>query len=139
MAIAAFLGITFLFFAIRSRPILFHLLCAGLLVGLVWWTGRTLMASSIGEWIVVTVGLILYWFGLTIVRIMLTRSVSLHMLANHAKGRETKTAGEGIADRLKDVRQFGLVSKTNDGYRLTAFGSLIAGIVAFSYWILRIK
>ncbi len=139
MSVAIFLGITFLFFAIRSRPILFHLLCAGLLVGFVWWTGRTLMAGSIGEWIIATVGLILYWFGLTIVRIMLTRSVSLHMLANYALGRETKTASQGIADRLQDARQFGLVSSTQDGYKLTAFGSFIAGIVAFCYWILRIK
>jgi hypothetical protein len=139
MAIATFIGITLLFFLIRSRPILFHLCSAVLLVGFIAGTGRNLIAGSIGEWTLTVVGLLLYWLGLTIVRVMLTRSVSLRMLADHAVSQTTETVSEEIAGRLKDARYFGLVSMTDEGHRLTAFGSFIAGIVVLCYWILRIK
>ncbi|MCI0412536.1 hypothetical protein L0222_07005 [bacterium] len=128
-----------LFYLIRSRVILFHLFSAAILAGFVVWTGRTLTAGSIEEWTLTTVGLLFYWFGLTIVRIMLKRSVSLQMLANYAVNHQTETASKEIASRLKDARQFGLISVTNDGYQLTAFGSFVAALVVVSYWILRIK
>jgi len=139
MALAIFFLITLLFFVVRSRAILFHLLCAVLLAGFVFWTGPTLIENSPGEWIVSTMGLILYWLGLVIVRIMLTRSVSLRMLSNYAQQEQSESASEGIAGRFNDARHFGLVTAVNDGYRLTVFGRFISGIVALSYWILRIK
>ncbi len=111
LALAAFILITALFFLIRSRPIVFHILCAILIAAFVNWTGRTLTTGSIGEWILLTVGLILYWFGLVIVRVMLTRSVSLRMLSDYDRGRQSVTATEGIAGRLNDARQFGLGDK----------------------------
>jgi len=86
-----------------------------------------------------TTGLILYWFGLVIVRIMLTRSVSLHLLADFAQGKHSATVSEGIAGRLKDAMHFGLVTADQDRYSLTLFGKLIGTIVAISYILLRIK
>lgn len=139
LALVTFILIAAVFFLIRSRPIVFHLICAFLIAAFVNWTGRTLMTSSIGEWILLTVGLILYWFGLVIVRVMLTRSVSLQMLSDYDRGQQTVTASEGIAGRLNDARQFGLVIAVDDEYKLTPFGRMIGAIVASSYVILRIK
>jgi hypothetical protein len=139
MAIGTFLGITLLFFLTRSRPILFHLCSSALLVGFIAWTGRNLTAGSIGEWSLIAIGLVLYWLGLTIVRIMLTRSVSLRMLSGHAVNQTTDTTSEEIAGRLKDARHFNLVFVSNEGYRLTVLDSFVAGIVVLCYWILRIN
>ena len=131
--------ITILFFLIGSRPNVFHLLCAVLIGAFVFRTGKNLEPHLIGEWIVMTLGLTLYWFGLVIVRIMLTRSVSLHMLADYARAERGKTTSEGIATRLNDATHFGLMQGTESGYRLTPFGKLIATIVAIAYFLLRIK
>ena len=139
VGIGTFLLITILFFIVRSRPILFHLICSVLIAGFVFCTGRFLQAEQIGEWILLTVGLLLYWFGLVIVRVMLTRSVSLRMLADYDRGEVHNTASEGIASRFQDAATFGLVIGEQDGYRLTPFGKLIAWIVATSYGILRIR
>jgi hypothetical protein len=137
--LAAFLLITLFFSIVGSRAIIFHLVCAILLAGFVYWTGRELDTDSLGEWIVFTTGLILYWFGLTIVRIMLTRSVSLNMLAAFSRGELSVTASEGIGSRLKDASVFGLIASSDDRCRLTPFGKSIALLVASTYWILRIK
>ena len=139
IGLGAFVLISILFFLIGSRPNLFHLLCALLIAAFVIRSGKTLEPERLGEWIVMTVGLTLYWFGLVIVRIMLTRSVSLHMLADYAKGERKETTSEGIAARLKDATHFGLMRSSESGYTLTSFGKAIATIVAVSYFILRIK
>ena len=139
LALGAFFLISALFFIIRSSPILFHFGCALLIGGFVVWSGRSLTSDFIGLWLLLTLGLILYWFGLVIVRIMLTRSVSLRMLSNYETGQATQIASEGIAGRLADARHFGLIESAQDGYRLTGFGRMIAGIVALSYSVLRIK
>ena len=137
--LGTFVLISILFFLIGSRPNLFHLLCALLIAAFVIQTGKTLDPDRLGEWIVMTVGLTLYWFGLVIVRIMLTRSVSLHMLADYAKGDRKQTTSEGIATRLNDATHFGLMRADESRYTLTSFGKVIATIVAISYFILRIK
>jgi hypothetical protein len=139
LGLATFALISVFFFIVGSRTIFFHLLSAILLAGFVYWTGSELDTDSLGEWIVFTSGLILYWFGLTIVRIMLTRSVSLNMLAGYSRGELSATASEGIATRLKDMSHFGLISIPEDQCRLTPFGKSIALIVSSTYWILRIK
>lgn len=139
LGLATFIAMTILFFIVRSYPIIFHIVCAILIGAFVHWTGRKLHMNSIGEWTLLTVGLVLYWFGLVIVRVMLTRSVSLRMLADYDRREQSVTSADGIAARLEDATHFGLMVAKGDGYGLTLFGRLIAGIVAFSYTILRIR
>jgi hypothetical protein len=139
LGLGAFVLITILFFLVGSRANVFHLLCAVLIGAFVVRTGKHFDPDLLGEWIVMTTGLTLYWFGLVIVRIMLTRSVSLQMLADYAKGERKQTASEGIAGRLNDAEHFGLMRPKESGYELTAFGKLIATIVATSYFVLRIR
>jgi hypothetical protein len=104
--------------------------CAALTVPLVEW-------SRPSEWILLIVGLFLCVFGLLIVRVMLIRSVSLHLLSNILAGKEGHMA-EDIGGRLGDMRAFGLI-RTDEGVsQLTAFGRLISGIVAVFYLLFRI-
>ena len=137
--IGAFILITVLFFLIGSRANIFHLTCAALIAAFVIRTGKNVDPDLLGEWIVMTIGLTLYWFGLVIVRIMLTRSVSLQMLAVYAKGEQKQKTSEGIAGRLKDATHFGLMRANDADYTLTPFGKVIATIVAVTYFVLRIK
>jgi hypothetical protein len=90
------------------------------------------------EWFVITAGLLGSTVGLLIVRIMLIRSVSLQLLAR-IDGAEADSFQDDIRDRLNDLRAFHLVHNTEGGNTLTPFGQLVAGIVAASYWALRIK
>ena len=137
-AVLAFLLISIFFFAVGSRVIVFHLVCVILIAAFVNWTGKRLSPESISEWIIYITGLLLYWFGLTIVRIMLTRSVSLRMLADISTKSSTTTS-EGIAARLQDMQTFGLLNISESNCRLTPFGKLIAFIVTLSYGVLGIK
>ena len=139
LGLATFLSITILFFLIRFYPIVFHVVCAILIGGFVHWTGRKLNMDSIGEWTLLTTGLVLYWFGLVIVRVMLTRSVSLRMLSGFDRQEQSVRSEEGIASRLQDATHFGLIVPSEKGYALTFFGRFIASIVAFSYLLLRIR
>jgi hypothetical protein len=137
--IGTFTLITILFFLVGSRPVFFHIACAIFILIFVRQTGKHLDPEGASKWAVLTAGLTLYWFGLVIVRIMLTRSVSLHMLAAYAKGEVKQNMSEGIAGRLKDAAHFGLIRGNESSYHLTFFGQFIATIVAITYFILRIK
>jgi hypothetical protein len=101
-------------------------------------TSPSLPAERRLEWFVITAGLLASAVGLLIVRVMLIRSVSLQLLAR-IDGAGADSFQDGIRDRLNDLRVFHLVRGTEGGNTLTPFGQLVAGIVAASYWALRIK
>ena len=84
-------------------------------------------------------GLLLYWFGLLIVRVMLQRSVSLHLLLSYFQGRPAETIQEEVSGRFKDALFFRLVREDGSAFRLTLFGRFIATIVALFYAIVRIE
>jgi uncharacterized membrane protein len=92
--------------------------------------------SRPSEWILLVVGLFLWVFGLLIVRVMLIRSVSLHLLATIFAGKQGHMV-EDIGGRLGDMRAFGLIRTTGDVNELTSFGRLISGIVALFYFFFR--
>jgi hypothetical protein len=80
-----------------------------------------------------------YWFGLTVVRIMLNRSVSLNLLANLRNGFSDNTVKEDIAGRLKDAQHYRLVTVVNNTYRLTWFGWIFASLITIAYYLFRIE
>jgi hypothetical protein len=90
------------------------------------------------RWIVLELGLLLFIFGLLIVRTMLIRSVSLHLLRRLETGQEG-SMGEDIGGRLADMRRVGLIQAAGTGNTLTPFGRLIGGVVALFYALVRIK
>lgn len=114
----------------------FNLACVGVMVCYFWWAG---WQPNTGEWLVMTAGLFLYWFGLFAVRIMFLRSVSLNLLVSLSRGEAGSTIGEDIAKRLKDMQTYGMVRQDGENYSLKAFGGFMALWVMLLYSILRIE
>ena len=76
--LAALAVISLCFYAVRSVP-RYIFACALAIVAFSWVT-RDFLLHAPAPWIVMCGGLCLTAFGLLIVRVMLTRSVSLHLL-----------------------------------------------------------
>ncbi len=99
----------------------------------------SLPREQIADWVLLAAGLVGLVGGLAIVRVMLVRSVSLHLLAR-IDGIRDDSFHDNIGDRLLDLRRFRLVRRTADGLNtLTTFGELIAAIVAVAYRALRLE
>jgi hypothetical protein len=91
------------------------------------------------EWIVMTLGLALFWFGLFVVRIMLKRSVSLSLLSRKGQSIGSQSVSAEIATRLKDLKTYGMVNRSSDEtVELKGFGKILADVVFLLYSILRI-
>jgi hypothetical protein len=98
----------------------------------------TVGASSPGaDKIMLVLGLALYCFGLLIVRIMLRRSVSLHLLSRYAGGDAAPSVATDIARRLEDAEQYGLVARADGVYSLTLFGRCVASVVGLLHLVTR--
>jgi hypothetical protein len=132
----SFLVISLAFLLVRRRLFLYHLLCWAAIGAC---GAATRPQAATGEWLLMVIALVLYWFGMLTVRVMVTRSVSLSLLAGYRDGRPGETIREDIAGRLQDARRFYLVSVQGDRASLTWFGHIITWIVVTGYWLLRIK
>lgn len=95
--------------------------------------------ASLAMTILLILGLGLYFFGLLIVRVMLHRSVSLRMLAAVHAGDLGNCGGEDIRGRIADVERYGLAAAHGGVYELTAFGRLVAGVVATLYRVTNVE
>jgi hypothetical protein len=138
IAISFFLILTAIFYLIRKRMILYHVLCASAFVTFIFMTSHYATAS-LSERILLICGLGFYWFGLTVVRIMLNRSVSLNLLANLRNGLSDNTVKEDIAGRLRDAQHYRLVTMVSNTYRLTWFGWIFASLITIAYYLFRIE
>jgi len=125
-------AISLLFYLIRSNPLIFAVGCAGVL-------GWFLFTADPGIdlWIA-TAGLVLYGFGLSIVRVMLARSVSLRMLRRISQKESEVTIRDEIAGRLRDAHRHHLIRERDNPCELTPFGRLIAVCVATAKRTLRL-
>jgi hypothetical protein len=84
-------------------------------------------------------GLCLAVFGLLIVRVMLTRSVSLHLLRRLQASLNDEFTRD-IGSRLDDMRGFGLIRDVEgEKVMLTTFGQFIGSVVAVLYTAFKIK
>ncbi len=104
------------------------------------WAG----GSDRAEWGVLVVGLLAFAFGLLIVRVMLIRSVSLHLLgrieaATTDEGLTAEGFAADIGGRLGDMRTFHLIQPDDRRILLTPFGSFVSGVVATFYFLFRIE
>jgi hypothetical protein len=133
----AFIFLSLAFYLARRMSV-FNIVCAAIMCGFLFWGVRIHQPFS-PEFFVMLFGLLLYWFGLLIVRVMLQRSVSLHMLLSYFQGRRAETIQEEVSGRFKDALFFRLVTEDGRTFRLTLFGRFIATIVALFYFIARIE
>ena len=138
IGISCLFVISVLFYIVRKKLILYHVGCASILGAFVYFA-LFYIHSPISEFLLIAFGLTFYWFGLAIIRVMLTRSVSLNMLASFQKGSGAATAEEDVAGRLKDAQHYYLVSTSDKTYHLTWFGWIFASLTAIAYHILGIE
>lgn len=139
VGIICLLLISIFFYAVRKKLVLYHFACAAVVGFFVFYGLRYVDATPFEQFLLLTFGLAFYWFGLAIIRIMLTRSVSLNMLASFQKGSGGTTAEEDVAGRLKDAQHYYLVRTSDKTYHLTWFGWIFASLTAIAYHIFRIE
>ncbi len=128
----AAVAISLLFYLIRSNPVIYAAGCAGVLV---WFAYGT---DSGNDFRIAALGLVLYGFGLSIVRVMLARSVSLRMLRRIAQNESAITIQDEIAGRLQDAHRHHLIRERDNACELTPFGRTIAVCVAIAHRYLRL-
>ena len=112
--------------------------CALVILAFAWAT-RDILVHMPAQWIVMGAGLCLSAFGLLIIRVMLTRSVSLHLLPRLQASLDDEFASD-IGSRLNDMRGFGLIRDlAGNKVTLTSLGHVVGRIVGTLYAIFRIK
>jgi xanthine/uracil permease len=131
--------ISVFFYIVRKKLILYHVACALILGVFIFYAMRYIHPATFDQFLLITFGLVFFWFGLAIIRIMLTRSVSLNMLASFQKGSGAATAEEDVAGRLNDAQHYYLIRGSDKNYHLTWFGWIFASVTAFAYHIFRIE
>ena len=99
-------------------------------------TYRMLRGNRPVEWVVMCAGLVAFSAGVLFVRVMFTRSVSLHLLELVDSGR-IDSFDEDITSRIRDMRRFRLTRASPAGNTLTTFGRVIAALAAAAYFVLR--
>jgi 4-amino-4-deoxy-L-arabinose transferase-like glycosyltransferase len=123
-------------FAVLRRPLRNFVVASALVVAiaapLAWMTARQPPAA-----IVLAGGLALFAFGILIVRVMLTRSVSLHLLATYASAERTARMSEQIAERIREAQRLRLVSAADARLALTPIGRIVATLIGVLYRVSR--
>jgi hypothetical protein len=95
-------------------------------------------SDHLPEWLLMTAGLAATFVGLLIVRVMLIRSVSLHLLGRVA-GLQTAGYAEDIRARVEDLRTARLSRRAEGRIALTAAGRAAAALMVILYRVLRIE
>jgi hypothetical protein len=125
------------FYAVRRIPRYFFA-CALVILAFTWAT-RSFLLRTPAQWIVMCAGLCLAAFGLLIVRIMLTRSISLDLLRRLRASLDDQFTRD-IGSRLYDMRRFGLIRDVEgEKVTLTGFGQFVGSVVTILYIAFRIK
>ena len=139
VGIICLLLISGFFYIVRKKLIFYHVACAIVLGVFIFYALRYVDPTPLVDFLLLTFGLAFYWFGLAIIRIMLSRSVSLNMLASFKKGLGGTTAEEDVAGRLRDAQHYHLVRHPDKIYKLTWCGWIFASLTAIAYHIFRIE
>jgi hypothetical protein len=129
--------ISAIFYVVRKRMILYLVLCGSAIAAFILMSSR--YAGSPSERVLIIYGLGLYSFGLTVVRVILNRSISLNLLASLRDGLSDNTVKEEITGRLKDAQHYRLVSVVNETYYLSWFGWIFALLITIAYHVFRIE
>ncbi len=95
-------------------------------------------AGRLDEWALMTAGLLATALGLLILRVMLVRSVSLHLLGRAGGLHDADYAGD-IQRRLLDLQSGGMVRRgLDERFALTSAGRATAALLAVLYAVLRL-
>ena len=135
--LASLAAISLSFYAVR-RISRYIFTCALVVVAFGWAT-RDYLLRVPAQWIVMGSALCLAAFGLLIVRVMLTRSVSLRLLRRLEASLNDEFARD-ITSRLDDMRSFGLIRDVpGERVALTGFGQFIGSVISMLYAAFGVK
>lgn len=127
------------FIFIRRPLAAFNAACALAVAGCVTLAWDRARSGYPQEVLMLAVGLILFWLGLLIVRIMLQRSVSIRLLESYREaGGHEPDVREGIRSRLQDAERCRLVRHNSETYRLTWFGYIVASLLRVVYRVTKV-
>jgi autotransporter-associated beta strand protein len=132
LGVAAIIVISLTFYLVRSHLLIFSLISLGI-------TGAFIAVASLPEVekLLYAAGILLYSFGLIVIRVIALRSVSLLLLDRLTSGGNEATVDEEIASRIEDAMRFRLTRSSDGTLRLTALGKTFAGITTVLYFITR--
>lgn len=81
------------------------------------------------EGILVLLGLSFYWFGLVVIRIIIERSISLHILLNPTEDPVRQIQKE-INTRIFDITHYRLCKYKDNNFTLTHFGRFVSSVLS---------
>ena len=132
IAVACWLAI-FVAFCVFRHIALFAAAAVTLIVAFVYVSASSAAPVTTGA---VLVGLVAWSLGLSLVRAMLTRSVSLELLIACTTGAPADF-DQSIASRLDDAVRYRLVASNQRGYELAPFGRVVSLIASAAYRAFR--
>jgi hypothetical protein len=139
VAVVAWLVITASFCFVR-RSLGRHVAACGVVAAPpMWATFRPAPAPDREQWLLLLLGILLYGAGLLVLRLILRRSVSLHLLFALSAGQGSQRIREEMVDRLADLERFRLASCRARSYALTPFGRVTAAAVSAIYALFALK
>jgi hypothetical protein len=121
------------FYFVRTSLVWFLAAC-GAVIGLFGFVSWQWADHGVAvERLVILPGLALSSLGLLMVRIVLTRSVSLRLLSAYVGEPAEVSVGADIARRVEEAEHYRLVTRRDDRYTLTVFGRVVARIMELLY------
>jgi hypothetical protein len=127
------------FVGTRSRVRAFNVICLMLLTLVLVVALSSAGTVRSADALVLLTGLALYWIGLLIVRVMLSRSVSLHLLLACSSGHDRPTMDDRLAGRLDDARKYHLVHQRADVYTVSRFGLVLDVVLGGLYRVVGLR
>lgn len=139
LGIIAFALFTFLFFIVGYKEKVFAVLCSGIILGYGLSVWQFMGFSRFPEAVLVIIGLVLYCIGCINLRMIITRSVSLHVLMNPNSKQLVDQFRVEIGKRVVDITRYKLGVLQDAAFNLTLLGKFIASVVSFIYAVFGIK
>jgi hypothetical protein len=135
----AFIGLTVAFWIFGKRTRLFCVIFFLMLIGVFAVSALDETGHNRVDVVLTLSGFILYFFGLMIVRLVIDRSVSMHLLLNDNAETRIDHMKEEIDNRISDITRYGLGNESGDVLHLNARGTFMSSVIAILYAIFRIK
>ena len=125
--------ITVTFVVARSRVRLWNAACAVFVTTTLIVCIADTRGLQNADALALVVGLLLFWVGLLIVRAMLNRSISLHMLICYIQSEDDSAVEARITNRLDEAVRYRLVRSESEIYALSRTGFALDRLMGMLY------
>jgi hypothetical protein len=139
IGIGAFFLLSLAFWVAGKRPLVFAAVFVVLLIGVVFLMRRAGADLFSADLVLTVGGLVFYFFGLLIVRIVIERSVSVKLLRHPEATTRAAQMKSSIDKRVSDITRHKLGVENGETIRLTALGRFMAAATDLCYSLLKEK